>query len=203
MGADEFPERIYNFIHWIFLFIVLFILPLLFIKIGIIQKLNLEKYQPYAVSIVLFFTLVMSFFSSNNLTLISREFMDGSYKKYYIEMQKRYEVMNNARNDVGWKCAIIDTLAAKPKSIFLPADLFLYRKKGLNKRDFPGYFLEDGLHRYNFRKKNKDYSGYFMLDEVKLRGDSVSVIQLIKKYAYVNVVPEIMEIQFVKRYDKR
>ena len=162
MGADIYPERIYNFANWQFLIIIFFIIPILLIKLNIFSKPVFQKYHTQLLSFVVLVSLSQIIFGNNNLTLIRKEFCDGTYSAYKKQMTDRYEIIKNTKSINGWKCAEIDSIATNTQTIYSPPDIFKNR-------------LVD--------KWNKSYEGYFMVDEVKIKGDTVSKLKTLKRNA--------------------
>lgn len=163
MGADVYPERVYNFINWFFLFIIAFLTPLILVHFKITKIHRFKKNQDKILVSLLIFVFVQILSTQNNIDIIRHEFQNGLLNNYNNEMENRYQIIEQSKTALHWKVAIIDPIKSKPKSIFSPPDILPNR--------------EDSYW-------NLAYEGYFMVDEVKLKGDTISKLKLLSEYEY-------------------
>lgn len=161
-GVETYPQRVYNFVHWQFLIIVFLIIPLLLVKFDLFLKWNVEKFKTKILTFIFIFSFVQIILSENNLLTIRNEYRKGIYEDYKKEMNERYRVIQNQKNNTKWKCALIDSLSSKPSTIFSKPEILQDR-------------MSSG--------SSKGYEGFFMIDEIKLKGDTISKFKLIQKYA--------------------
>lgn len=141
----HFPSRIYASIGTGIILCLIFFVPF-FLR----SVFSAERPQ------ILFITLLIVakgiFFENTNIRLINEEYKAGLFHKHNEEMNKRYATINEAKNNKGWKVATVDTLSAKPRSIYWEPDIEANRD--------PSYW-------------NQAYEYYFRINEIRLIGDTI------------------------------
>ncbi len=162
MGYQMFPARIYNFINWCFMLEFFLILPVILIRYNIFSGMFFQRWQTQIYTVLLIFMVFQLIFSKNNISDIQKEYGNGNFAKYQKEMTDRYTILENSKYTSGWKCAIIDSLTAWPVTISSKPDI------QNNRKDV--YW-------------NHAYEGFFMLDEVRLRSDTITKEKLIRDEA--------------------
>lgn len=141
-----FPNRIYTSINTGMVICLVFFIPIL-----------LRRYFSYNSPIIHFMALLIigggMFWGNTNIRLIKDEYHMGLLQRHNEEMNKRYEIIYEAkkRND-GQQIAVIDTLSAKPESIYSGPDIEANRN--------PAYW-------------NQAYETFFNIDEIRLNGDTI------------------------------
>ena len=161
-GAETYPARVFNFTNWIFIFIILVIIPLMLVKSNIPGKILLKTNHYRVLAFIFIFAFLQILLTDNNMSLIVNEYQKGILSDYNKEMNERYSVIRNQKSSSGWVCAEIDSLKAKPKAIFGSSEIS------------PNRTSVD---------VNKGYEGFFMLDEIRMKGDTLSKLKLIQNYA--------------------
>lgn len=115
-----------------------------------------DKITPHDGRIHLIALLIIGggmFLGNTNIRLIKDEYNMGLLQRHNEEMAKRYEIISEAkrRNDE-WQIAVIDSLSAKPRSIYYGPDIEANRT--------PACW-------------NQAYEAFFNIDEIRLKGDTV------------------------------
>jgi hypothetical protein len=143
----DFPNRIYTSINTGMVICFVLFIPIF-----------LRRYFSYNSPIIHFVALLIigsgMFWGNTNIRLIKDEYQMGLLQRHNEEMTKRYEIIYEAKNrNDGQQIAVIDTLSAKPRSIYYGPDIEANRN--------PAYW-------------NQAYEAFFNIDEIKLNGDTIS-----------------------------
>ena len=166
MGIEYIPHRIYNLTNFLFLTIVFFFLPLIALsfKANKISKAFLNVNNTPILVILIIFTCYYSFFQNNNIKTIRLEYYTGLFSGYKSEMQNRYKLIEDAKNNNDiWQLVIIPELKFKPTIVFITPDILPNRAP------------------YNYW--NVAYEGFFGVDEIRIENDTVNKIKMTHKNA--------------------
>jgi hypothetical protein len=160
--VSTYPERLYNFINYIFQFIPYLLIPI-FIRVRLLRNSPLSSlFTSRIVALCLFICSYLLVFGTNNISQIKNEYMSGNLEKFSCQMNKRYETINAAKEMDTWKVAVVDSLENIPAIIYSSPDIMPNRRP---------YFWNDA------------YETYFGLNEVRLKDDTFSLQSFFNKHA--------------------
>jgi hypothetical protein len=159
---DGIPIRIYTSIFFGFLLVLCFALCLLK-NAKIFDILNrFSSFQKQIVSLVCLLTISVNLImGEHNIALLKNDYHSGKMESLHQQYSKRYTLLQNASNDDShcWKKTDLPTLKNTPTSIFHQPDIKANRSEA--------YW-------------NKAYEKYFLIDEVRLEGDSISLLKVVQ-----------------------
>ena len=158
-NVNLYPNRIYNFINWIFIALTLAIIPIFIHKINFISNNFIQKYKHQLLMFFLFYIFFQINLSTNNFTIIRNDFISKKLSSFNDRITKRYNTYIYPESIGQWKIIYTDTLLLIP-DIYID---FLYITP--NKKE----------------KWDNDYAAYFKADEIMLQGDTISNKNEIKK----------------------
>lgn len=157
MGFEtSIPLRIYTTIYFGFLLYFTIVVPLFFHD-RISKILDVKYAQP--IILVSLLILGTSFFLlPNNISLLKEDYLSGKMQKLDFLCKTRYALIQESKNKVEpcWKQAVIPALNNAPKSIYHQPDIKPNRTEP--------YW-------------NAAFERYFLINEVLLEGDTVSLIE--------------------------
>lgn len=160
LGVEYYPQRVFNFTNWFFLVIFLLLIPLLISNNIETVKQKVLKVKPIIISLSILLIMSYLIFSTNNFGLILHEYTSGEYEEYKTEMENRYRIIEIAKQNKVWSSASVDLIKHKPVTIYFDPDVSPNKNKKI---------------------WNTSYENYFNIDELKVKNDTISKINLINK----------------------
>ncbi|MEI6346661.1 MAG: DUF6056 family protein [Bacteroidota bacterium] len=161
MGVEYYPERIYNFMNWIFQVAIFILLPIFIIKKVKNIRIITKNHRAIAITLSSLLVLCHLAFYKNNFKTIITEWSSGEFDGYKTEMNNRYSAILKAKQNTIWSSVELESIKHKPTTIYTKPDIE------------PNRFEEFW---------NIAYENYFNVDEIKIKNDTICKINSILKY---------------------
>ncbi len=163
-GLEEYPNRIFTSIYTGIIFLVLVgVAPL------IVNSINQLQFPSVFIQLVQSLSIVMVgvglYFGNNNIHLIQQELESGLIQAYDEDVRTQYATIAAAKNKQScWTTAVIQDLNNLPVSIFMTPKIQENRIKP--------YW-------------NNAYEAYFLIDEIRIKKDTVTKLENTKNIVIV------------------